>query len=651
MYRRFAVISCVVSIGCAAAQPPVSSESPAPPAQAKPAVDVVFAGKVQFVEGANPVLKSISFVDGGRSLFVGYAARLVDIDAATLHERATLELSSEQKADPAGLPGDYLTWQVTDAVWTWDAQENGLSGAVMLAAKGAAHTGMARWAPGSEMLPTPILNRSAYPCELLAISPNGSMIAVRVGTQAHPTCDGSTSALQVFAVKTGEEVTPPIDVGGPDRAVFSPDGRYVAAGSKSLHIYDLKERRSLEPIATPGLQWIAFHPSEPVVAWSEQPERVHVYNLASRRRQQAEIGGVMAAFSPDGRFLVTASSREVSLLDATTLERVAPPLRELSGRGLMYPGIAFSEDSHLLAVAPGGDEIGVWRLGAPRAAQGAGTGWFARLRRLPIPASPPSPPFARDGEFAGTVTANGQPVAGAEITLRPSRREYADARALPPISMRTGADGRYRFAKLPRIVWDVALLAPGMLGAGGSLEMREAARNQVDFKLEPAATIVGTVVGPDGRAARDVRLFHYHYDGSLELDVAAGHDGKFVIDHLRPRDSYVLLARRADGAVRTATVDISKVGRTKLTVKLLAADDPSVLRAVVVDRKGAPVAGRKIVINSMQSVPTDAQGRFSIDVLGGGPRALLSVLGSGGTDSLYVDLPQAAPLTIPVDLD
>lgn len=95
----------------------------------------------------------------------------------------------------------------------------------------------------------------------------------------------------------------------------------------------------------------------------------------------------------------------------------------------------------------------------------------------------------------------------------------AAARILPDMLVRTTADGRFQFARVPRIQLDLTVLAPGKIGRGvdrGLAGMcREAKVRHFDFMFDPAATIGGPVLGPDGRPVKDVHVLHYNSEGAI----------------------------------------------------------------------------------------------------------------------------------------
>jgi hypothetical protein len=633
---RAGVLALVVACGA-----PPHKAAPPPP---KPPPPTITGGRVDTGSWRISYLMSLGFA-GGR-LLVGNAGALGIIDPATRKLETTISLSSRMIPDPNGRPGagDMLAWNVDAAIWAWDPGATLLYGAVSLSARGDATSGLAIWTPAAGA-PRPIAAPEGLTlCQPLAWSADRSQIAVRVAMKPNVVCDSDAQSLEVFDVATGAPVTRAFDAGYANVAAFSRDGRYVAGGSDGLRVYDIRERAVVERIRARGVRSIAFHPTEPIVAWTDEAGAIHGWHLAGRRKV-FDIGkGDAIAFSPDGRYLAVATPNEVALLDAKTYERLGSPMRDI--RAMPAPiYIAWSDDSRQLAVALSGTDVGMWRIGDDAASRGD-SAWFAQLQPLPIPPSRPPPAFTRDGDIEGTVVSAGKPVANAEVKLVPHWQEYADARALPPIVARTDRDGRFHLAEVPTIQWQATVDAVGCVLGGSIFDLRTKDKTQhVSYDLEPAVTIAATLADK-----RDVRITHYSYDGSLDLDVTA--KGSFVIDHIRPVQSggkYEFTIQRADGAVRTAVVDVTNPGRQKLTLSLLPPTDPHVLRVVVVDAKKAPVANAAVIVNESHSVPTDADGHASFEAaadLTKGIPVRVRAPPRFSEDHVYVDLPQVQPATI-----
>jgi uncharacterized GH25 family protein len=344
----------------------------------------------------------------------------------------------------------------------------------------------------------------------------------------------------------------------------------------------------------------------------DQADRVRLWQLDAPGRGPTYVAepGYAAAFSPDGRHLAVARADEVVLLDAITLRRVARPVASGGMQG--SDPIAFSPDSRYVAVA---NHQGVTVVDLdPRAATAAiDTVWFAGLHPLPVPAALPAPPFGRDAVIAGTVTVDGKPVAGAEIELRPSSREWPDARVLPARLVRSGKDGRYALDHVAAIEWVVTATSPDTQISSSVLDLRRDPRGRpADVALEPAVTLRGKVLDASGRPAPGTRITGRSDQREV---VATDREGKFVLRHLSPRGELRLHARRADGAVATAVVDLGQAAAPPdVVVRLLSPSDRRVLRIKVVDASGKPVVNAMVEIDDLDEGATDARGTLTTDI-------------------------------------
>jgi hypothetical protein len=181
----------------------------------------------------------------------------------------------------------------------------------------------------------------------------------------------------------------------------------------------------------------------------------------------------------------------------------------------------------------------------------------------------------------------------------------------------------------------------------------------IDPSAPEAVTIIGNVVGPDGQAARDVRVYHPPFDdlGVREVDVEVGPHGEFALAPIRavsgPMGAYWITARRTDGAVRSKKIDISKPGVICVDLKLRATTDLDVIHVVVVDMANMPVPGAHVTVED-QPAKTDARGETSIDYdasTTGSKSVRLRVNRSSGwaRGIVDIDLPRTAPVRIQVE--
>jgi ABC-type phosphate transport system substrate-binding protein/TPR repeat protein len=163
----------------------------------------------------------------------------------------------------------------------------------------------------------------------------------------------------------------------------------------------------------------------------------------------------------------------------------------------------------------------------------------------------------------------------------------------------------------------------------------------------PLAVTSSSEVTIRAKVARATRVVHYRYDSVIDFDRVSGRDGVVTVEHLQTApQKYVLTARRDDGAVGAAIVDISKPGTIDVALALRPANDPHVVRVHVIDASHKPVANALVTVNSSISVPTDKHGDAAIDL----PDRYFADVVAGGagraSERVQIELPQRSPTTV-----
>jgi WD40 repeat protein len=224
----------------------------------------------------------------------------------------------------------------------------------------------------------------------LAVSPDARWVV----SSAARVAPGSTEVDSIIRVWSARDGHRRYDLAGHTDGVtvvaFSPDGSVLASGSwdHTIRLWDPAAGRTLHTLTrhTGQINAIAFSPDGRLLAsgagledyrhWQGDGHAVDptikLWDVVSGREIRTLTGSagevVSLAFSPDGRWLVSASGtiefRErgggavdpmIRLWDVTT-GRVVRALRGPGGAG----GVAFSPDGHWLAV--GGSVIQLWEM-------------------------------------------------------------------------------------------------------------------------------------------------------------------------------------------------------------------------------------------------------------------------------------------------
>lgn len=237
----------------------------------------------------------------------------------------------------------------------------------------------------------------------VALSPDGTRLITTMGVPSH--------AVRVWRTATG--VLERDLAGSTDwilAAVFSPDGRRVAAGGydRAVHVWDVETGAPLHRLTghTAGVRALAFSPDGRVLASGGDDHSVRVWDLDTEQplpmtdeaysgvravafapsgrelMGATEDGRVLfwdpasgkflrvlnvpagylddAVYSPDGRYVLTGESWPffvARLWDASTLE----PLRIFAGHTAGVGAVAFSGNGRMIAT--GADVVRLWDIG------------------------------------------------------------------------------------------------------------------------------------------------------------------------------------------------------------------------------------------------------------------------------------------------
>ncbi|MFI0422761.1 S8 family serine peptidase [Spongiactinospora sp. 9N601] len=149
------------------------------------------------------------------------------------------------------------------------------------------------------------------------------------------------------------------------------------------------------------------------------------------------------------------------------------------------------------------------------------------------------------GDLGGTVTANGAPVSGAEVTVTgPVGRTVG-----------TGAGGGYALLRLPAGTYQVSVSKFGYQPATSTVTITDGqtADHDVTLTLKPVAVVSGTIT-TDGDPEKDATVI------ASGTPVKTVTDGSGHYQMTLPHDSYQLSVAGASQCVSTATADITVAG-------------------------------------------------------------------------------------------
>lgn len=585
----------------------------------------------------------LQFVGPRDELLLSSAGRLTLWDPTSGAVAAHVSLSSLRKNGPKpGFGGWPLQRTIGASSWGWDEAAGSLVGLVAIGGYGqGVERGVATWSPAREPLPR-LLRASLPDEEIVALAMSADLRFALIGFRS------ARSGALLFDLRTRRPIGAPIPISNVSTIAFGPDGSLVAIGSAEGKLALVSTATGAATQLASGsaaISALSFHPTRPVLVVADPATRVRVWQLDALERGPTPLAerGELAAFSPDGRYLALSKNGQLVLLDAATFLRAARPAP--CSACYRASSIAFSPDARYAVIAAD-DGVHSFAIAAQPAAAvappAADRAWLTKLRRLPVPAAPPSPPFARDGTVKGHVSMNDKPVAGAEVELKPWWEEWSDARALPRRVTRTAKDGSYVFQRVPEIDWHVTASIPESQRGGGRVSLREKKDGWYAIRLEPGVTLRGKVLDAAGQPVSGARV--EISDGErVELTDRAG---AFVFRGLAPRGYLRLQARRA------AAVGMSYVGATgelralEVVIHLLAPSDPRLLRIKVVDGGGKPLANAQVLADFYNLGSTDPRGTLTIDA--GDQRALSIHVKVEGEDWALqpIELPQPDVVTV-----
>jgi WD40 repeat protein len=203
-----------------------------------------------------------------------------------------------------------------------------------------------------------ILRRfGSYGYSNLALSPDGSMVAVENGT-----------GIIIWDVATGEEARRLTSIGGNGIAgsitgvAFSPDGETLISTSSDniMILWDMTTGEVRQQFPEAPADEVAFSPDGQTVLTVDTEEAVMLWDIQTQAMRWAVPGdAVSAAFSPDGNTILMATEDSIALLDTAT----GLPIRRWQADVPLFSRVAFSPDGNYALTGDwDSNSIVVWRI-------------------------------------------------------------------------------------------------------------------------------------------------------------------------------------------------------------------------------------------------------------------------------------------------
>ena len=243
------------------------------------------------------------------------------------------------------------------------------------------------------------INIIAGPINAVAFSPDGSVLA-------SADQDGT---IRLWDVATGQQIGSPANAtAGPARWVtFSPDGKTVMSAhyDGTMRLWNMDrtiQAATLRPASDHSGQVtsVRYSPDGRILAIGNR-FGIRLWDVAARQyiadlRMKKTVGSCSAAFSPNGKILVSADADFTARLwDIATNQQMGKPLK---GADCWNGSVAFSPNGKILAAGSTDGRVYLWNVAKP-----ARAGYLSHTAFLPGPVEAVA--FSPDGKLLAGTTA------------------------------------------------------------------------------------------------------------------------------------------------------------------------------------------------------------------------------------------------------
>jgi WD40 repeat protein len=291
--------------------------------------DVASAKTVKILQGHTGPLRSVAYSADGKRLVttssLDKTARIWDLETG----EAVAVLGHAQFISDAAFShdGTRVATAAQDGTRLWDAQSGAMT-----------------------------LTLEQQLASAIAFSPDGGLLAV-----SHPGAVG----LTIWDLQTNQKVT---DIPVPDlekigmSVTFSPEGRHVlVAVGNTARIWDVKSKQNILIFYghSASVLGVAFNPRNPSIATASADGTARIWRLVHSSENVALQGSAYgtAAFSPDGRQVLSASGKDMAgLWDAAS----GALIRVFKGHTASVRHASFSPDGTRVATASLDHSARVW---------------------------------------------------------------------------------------------------------------------------------------------------------------------------------------------------------------------------------------------------------------------------------------------------